>query len=80
MVRRLLETLIIEAYEHLGRPEDIRDSNGYYLMLGDLVGVALGQKGLNLGRKPRLHYRTLRNWGTGLLTTADLMPSRPTWI
>ena len=44
LIRRLIETLIIEGYEHLGRPEDIRDSNGYYLMLGDLVGVALGRE------------------------------------
>jgi len=63
MVRRLIETLIIEAYEHLGRPEDIRDSNGHYLMLGDLVGVALGQKGLSLGREAKTALQDIQKLG-----------------
>jgi len=63
LIRRLIETLIIEGYEHLGRPEDIRDSNGHYLMLGDLVGVALGQRGLNLGREARAALLDIKKLG-----------------
>ena len=43
--------------------EDIRDSNGYYLMLGDLVGVALGQRGLNLGREARAALLDIKKLG-----------------
>jgi hypothetical protein len=50
MVRRLVETLIIEAYEHLARDSEIRGGDGHYLMLGDLASRATGQQGLNLGR------------------------------
>jgi hypothetical protein len=53
MLRRLLETLIIEAYEHLNRATEITDGGGNYLMLGDLAERACGEKGhkgINLGR------------------------------
>jgi hypothetical protein len=45
MLRRLLETLIIEAYEHLSREIEIKDSGGNYLMLGDLAERTCGEKG-----------------------------------
>lgn len=55
MLRRLLETLIIEAYEHLKRESEIKDNggSGNYYMLKDLVARANGvppHPGLNLGR------------------------------
>lgn len=55
MLRRLLETLIIEAYEHLKRESEIKDNGGTgnYYMLKDLVARANGvspHAGLNLGR------------------------------
>ncbi len=55
MLRRLLETLIIEAYEHLKRDAEIKDASGTgnYYMLKDLVARANGSAphaGLNLGR------------------------------
>lgn len=55
MLRRLLETLIIEAYEHLRRESEIKDNGGAgnYYMLKDLVARANGvapHTGLNLGR------------------------------
>jgi hypothetical protein len=55
MLRRLLETLIIEAYEHLKRESEIKDNGGTgnYYMLKDLVARANGNTphtGLNLGR------------------------------
>jgi hypothetical protein len=53
MLRRLLETLIIEAYEHLNRETEIKDGSGNYLMLSDLAERVCGEnghKGINLGR------------------------------
>lgn len=55
MLRRLLETLIIEAYEYLKRESEIKDNGGAgnYYMLRDLVARANGvspHTGLNLGR------------------------------
>lgn len=55
MLRRLLETLIIEAYEHLNRDSEIKDNGGTgnYYMLKELVARANGtasHAGLNLGR------------------------------
>lgn len=55
MLRRLLETLIIEAYEHLKRESEIKDNGGTgnYYMLKELVARANGvspHTGLNLGR------------------------------
>ena len=66
MLRRLLETLIIEAYEHLGRESEIKGSGGNYLMLSDLVERACGDKGhkgLNLGRDSKSALKDARNIG-----------------
>lgn len=61
MLRRLIETLIIEAYERLGRGGEIKDSDGNYYMLKHLVERANGRPphaGLNLGRDAK---RTLED-------------------
>jgi|SRR5579883_821616 hypothetical protein len=66
MLRRLLETLIIEAYEHLGREVEIKDSGGNYLMLSDLAQRACGEsgyKGINLGRDSKRSLKDARNLG-----------------
>jgi hypothetical protein len=66
MLRRLLETLIIEAYEHIDRASEIRDGSGNYLMLSDLAERACGEKGhkgLNLGRDSKAALRDARNIG-----------------
>jgi len=68
MLRRLLETLIIEAYEHLHRETEIKDGGGNYLMLGDLAERACGEKGhkgIHLGRdskKALKDARSVGNW------------------
>jgi hypothetical protein len=68
MLRRLLETLIIEAYEHLGREAEIKDGGGNYFMLSELAERACGEKGhkgINLGRdskKALKEARTVGNW------------------
>jgi hypothetical protein len=66
MLRRLLETLIIEAYEHLSRDTEIKDSGGNYLMLSDLAERVCGDKGhkgLNLGRDSKKALKDARNLG-----------------
>jgi hypothetical protein len=63
LVRRLIETSIIEAYEHLGRAEEIKDASGHYFMLGDLVGVALGARGLSLGREAKAALQDIKKLG-----------------
>ena len=68
MLRRLLETLIIEAYEHLGRETEIKNGGGNYLMLSDLAERVCGEtahKGINLGRdskKALKEARSVGNW------------------
>jgi hypothetical protein len=68
MLRRLLETLIIEAYEHLERETEIQDGGGNYLMLSDLTERVCGEKGhkgIHLGRdskKALKDARSVGNW------------------
>ena len=66
MLRRLLETLIIEAYEHLKRQNEIQDGGANYLMLRDLVERACGEKGhagLSLGRDSKTTLKEVRDVG-----------------
>jgi len=49
-MRRLVETLIIEAYETLKREAEIKDQNGNYLMLKELASRATGPNSIGLGR------------------------------
>ncbi len=66
MLRRLLETLIIESYEFLNRSDEIKAGDGNYLMLSDLADRACGEKthaGLNLGRDSKKALRDVKNVG-----------------
>lgn len=66
MLRRLLETLIIESYEHLGRETEIKDGGGNYFMLSDLTERACGDKGhkgINLGRESKKALKEARHVG-----------------
>jgi hypothetical protein len=66
MLRRLLETLIIEAYEHLNRETEIKDGGGNYLMLSDLAERVCGEnghKGINLGRDSKKALKDVRQVG-----------------
>jgi len=68
MLRRLLETLIIEAYGHLDRETETKDGGGNYLMLSDLAERVCGEKGhkgIDLGRdskKALKEARSVGNW------------------
>lgn len=53
MLRRLLETLIIECYETHKIGHSIKDQSGNYLFLKDLVDLMLAEKSWTLGRAVR---------------------------
>lgn len=63
LVRRLIETLIIECYEHLKRESEIKGSDGNYLMLRDLVNKATGAGGLTLGRDAQRSLKDVKELG-----------------
>ncbi len=58
LVRRLIETLIIECYEFLNKENEIKDANGDYKMLNALITISVDNGGLTLGRETK---KTLRN-------------------
>lgn len=50
MIRRLLETLIIETYEKFKIADKIRDKNGDFFFLCDLISATLSEPAWNLTR------------------------------
>jgi hypothetical protein len=50
MCRRLLETLIIEAYEHTGKADSIKGVDGHYLMFSGLMSQINKSCPFQLGR------------------------------
>jgi len=63
MMRRLLETLIIEAFEHNGIAHKIKNAKGDFLYLGDLIGAALTEPSWNLGRNSKGALPRLKDIG-----------------
>ena len=63
LVRRLVETLIIEAYEHQGREDEIRGSDHNFVMLRDLVARATAESGLGPGRDTKKGLVELKELG-----------------
>jgi hypothetical protein len=63
LVRRLVETLVIEAFETLQREHEIRGNDGNYLMLSGLVSAATGSKGINLGRDAKKALADVKELG-----------------
>ncbi|OIR19851.1 hypothetical protein GALL_07350 [mine drainage metagenome] len=63
MLRRLLETLIIECYEAHGIEKRIKDSDGNYFFLRDLVDVAIKETSWTLGRNVRSALPKLKDIG-----------------
>lgn len=50
MMRRFIETMIIEVYEAHGKADEIKDSNGNFIMLRDLLNKFLNDTTWNLQR------------------------------
>ena len=63
MIRRLLETLIIECYEAHKIESQIKDSTGNYLFMKDLVDKVLAEPAWTLGRSARSVLPKLKDLG-----------------
>jgi hypothetical protein len=63
MMRRLIETLIIEAFEHHGIAHKIRNPAGDFLYLADLVAATLHESTWNLGRNAKKALPRLKEIG-----------------
>jgi hypothetical protein len=63
MCRRTLETLIIEVYEHVGRADEIKSSDGHFLMFSGLLGVVEHDKKLSVGRNAMQGLRDFKRLG-----------------
>jgi len=63
MCRRLVETLIIEVYEHLGRSAEIKAPNGHYLMLAALSAFLLNDGAISLSRNGTKGLIDFKNLG-----------------
>jgi len=63
MLRRLSETLIIEAYETLNRASEIIDDSGNYMMLSGLVDKCCGANGITLGREAKTALKEIKKVG-----------------
>ncbi|HMJ05960.1 MAG TPA: hypothetical protein VK474_06855 [Chthoniobacterales bacterium] len=62
LARRLIETLIIESYEHLKRADEIK-KDGEYRMLADLINAATGDSGINMARDAKKGVKAIKEIG-----------------
>lgn len=62
MIRRLLETLIIEVYEKHGIADKIK-KNGDFMFLRDMINVILNETTLNLSRNTKSALPKLKDIG-----------------
>jgi hypothetical protein len=63
MMRRLLETLIIEVFECYRLESKIKNATGDFFQLADLISATLSEKSWNLGRNTRSALPKLKNLG-----------------
>jgi hypothetical protein len=63
MIRRLIETLIIESFEKHKISDRIKTQSGDFLQLNDLVDKVLAEKSWNLGRDSRRALPRLKSVG-----------------
>lgn len=63
MIRRLLETLIIEAFEKHSIAHKIKNSAGEFLYLRDLISVTLSESAWNLTRNTKQALPRLKDIG-----------------
>lgn len=63
MMRRLLEAVVIEAFEHRKIADQIKDAQGNYVQLTDLINAALNQSTFTLSRNAKAVLPKLRNVG-----------------
>lgn len=63
MIRRLLETLIIESFEKHGISNKIKNANGDFLFLRDLINATLAETAWNLSRNAKQALPRLKDVG-----------------
>jgi hypothetical protein len=63
MMRRLVELVIIEAFEHLAIGGNIKDQKGNYFQLSALIDAAIAEPKLKLSRNSKSALPKLRNVG-----------------
>ena len=63
LLRRLVETLLIECYEHDKTQARIADTEGNYFMLSGIIADAVDKSGLSLGRETKSVLRELKAIG-----------------
>lgn len=63
MIRRLVETLIIEAFEHYNIATKIKTPAGDFFFLSDLITNTLNETSWNLGRNTKQALPKLKNIG-----------------
>lgn len=63
LVRRLIETLLIDSCEHLNIEQKIKQGDGNYPMLGKLITGAVDQGHLSLGRETKKALAKIKESG-----------------
>jgi len=63
MIRRLVETVIIELYEAKGMEAEIKNGSGEFHMLSGLVDAMLADKSWNLGREVKKALPEIKSLG-----------------
>ncbi len=63
MIRRLLETLIIECFENYKIADKIKSGSGDFLYLSDLIAAVTKESAWNLGRKAKAALPRLKEVG-----------------
>lgn len=63
MIRRLIETLIIEAFEAHQLDTKVKNKDGDFLYLGDLINATLSESSWNIGRNSKKSLKKLKDVG-----------------
>lgn len=63
MMRRFIETLIIETFEYYRLANKIKDSKGDFLSLKDLISATINEKSWNLSRNAKKGLQKLKGIG-----------------
>jgi hypothetical protein len=63
MIRKLIETLIIELYEAKGTSANLKNKGGDFKALGDLIETVLGDSAFNLGRETKRALPEIKTLG-----------------
>lgn len=63
LIRRLIETLLIECYEHLKIEAQIKKPDGNYPMLSEIIGGAVDRGQLSLGRDTKKVLKEIKALG-----------------